>query len=142
MTTRLQVQKDINGIISFPDYEIPFTDTAWKQDVTAGTSYFITVPPGVHIAYFAFSKANDIWVNGLGSGTMPGGLFILLEDAGQILLESGFNLLLEGSSSLEPGDLNPRARTVRPGQIIELTSVQDGFANILFYNRNQLGIDA
>jgi len=142
MATRLQIQKDVNGLVSFPDYEIPFTNTAWKNTVVAGVSQFVTVPEGVDIAYFAFSKANDVWVNGLGSGTMPGGLFILLEDGGQILLEDGFNLLLEASATAETGDLNPRARTVRPGQIIEITSVQDGFANILFYNREHIGISS
>jgi hypothetical protein len=94
MTTPLRIRRDINGNQT---YGLSFSDDSYWAQIPAATEGTLTVPNGVTDAFFAFTKASDVYVrlNGSTLTTPPSGATLQL---------AGETELNPGSRKVEAGD--------------------------------------
>lgn len=140
MATKLLIGKDINGT---PSHDKFFSDYTVNFPLTANIPVVIGVPEGMSVVYFEFSKAADVWVSTAENTAIPSlNTFLLLENADNLLLEDGFNILLEGfgSASTINETLNPDARDITNIYQMSFVSATNCFVNLNFYTRSQIGV--
>jgi hypothetical protein len=134
-TTLINQGRDQNGYIVNWYNEMPFSNTVYTNILVQNVGQPVTVPDGVNLVVFNWSEGKNLIIgNGLSTGK-----FLLLEDADKILLEDGDSILLEGTGSFVSGfALNPKVKTVIPGQILNLVSPDaDCLVCLEFFNRQR-----
>ena len=86
MATRLLLDKDINGNVTFG---LPVCDSMQRIELAANTAASITVPIGKTKALFTYSNAGDVWVDYQNTATLPSGSFAVTTSELRPILRSG-----------------------------------------------------
>lgn len=108
--TVLNIAKDLNGALT---YGIEFTNISYSISLTTLAEETLTVPENTDYAIFNYSAGSNVMVGNNISVTIPPSSFV--ESVGELL---------------------PRLRTVKAGDILHFMSDSPALLNVLFYRRS------